>query len=250
MSVLGGLLVWVALSGAAEHPGLHPLPAIDRHATDADLASLAEVIGDAQIVGLGESLHMCGGYLEAKARIVRWLVEHQGFRLVTIESPWAWSLGAQRYVASGEGSANSAMRSYFSAFWDSESRQMMAWLRQWNVDHPDDRVEFVGFDIQDAPRQLIAELAERGVDPETLDACRSGPCTVDTDDRWILLVADLLNTRRALDQVDERNRDGDRVSHEIRDAGMADALLRLRALTAPGARTVVVGPQRPPRSPR
>lgn len=229
------MVLAMLLTMARAADGLYPLASLDRDTPDAELAPFADVIGDATFVGLGESLHCGGTYLEGKARLVRWLVETQGFRLVTIESPWAWGQPATRYVATGEGDASTAMRSFFLAFRDRETEAMLAWLAAWNRGHPDDPVVFHGFDVQDGVPVLVDFLRERGVAEDDLAACTAGPCEVASDDPWVRLAVDTLRVRHALDAA---GRGWD--YYDVRDAGMADTLLAVRELAAPGARTILL----------
>ncbi|MCB9688391.1 MAG: erythromycin esterase family protein [Alphaproteobacteria bacterium] len=208
------LALLAALAAASEAPV--PLPSgLDLDTPDTELEPLGEIVDDAVLVGLGESKHCAGGYLEAKARIVQWLVERRGFRLVALETPWVHAGVAQRYVEAGEGTSEDAMDSVFGAFHDSGTRRMFEWLRSWNEAHPDDPVHFVGFDVQDRVQEL-----------ETFAASAEPP--------WTELAEATLVVRRALEGVS-----GDALS-EIRDAGMADTLLAIRQAVEPDARTIVL----------
>src|SRR4051812_1109386 len=53
-------------------------PALDQP-TD-DLAPLWALVGDARVIGLGESIHTSGGYYATKARLIHALVEEHGVR--------------------------------------------------------------------------------------------------------------------------------------------------------------------------
>ncbi len=209
---------------------MYLLDGLDVTTPDADLAVFEAVIGEAAVVGLGESRHCGGGYLEAKARLVRWLVETQGFRLVTIESPWVRARPATQFVAHGEGDAKAAMNSFFLAFHDRETEAMLAWLAGWNVAHPDDPVRFHGFDVQDSLPELLGVLRDAGASEPQLAACAAGPCTFDSDDPWVRLAVRGVATRRALDAA---RVDGRGAYSEVRDLGMADTLLAIRGIVAP-----------------
>ncbi|MCA9491366.1 MAG: erythromycin esterase family protein [Myxococcales bacterium] len=207
------LLLLTALASASDAPV--PLPGLDLATSDAALEPLTAIVGDAPLVGLGESKHCAGGYLEAKARVVRWLVEQEGFRIVALETPWVHARAAQRYVALGDGTSEDAMASVFGAFHDSSTARMFEWLRAWNEAHPEDPVHFVGFDVQDRIAELEAVAAS-------------------DEPAWSALAEETLVVRRALEDLR-----GDELS-VARDEGMTDTLLALREILAPGARTVVM----------
>ena len=76
-------------SGYPVQPGVWRLP----HGNDPtlpldDLEPLRQVIGNASVVGLGETIHTSGGYYRMKHRAFRFLVERMGFRVFAFESPW------------------------------------------------------------------------------------------------------------------------------------------------------------------
>ena len=51
--------------------GIHVIAGLSPSLDYADLAPFAQIVGDATVVGLGESTHTSGGYYQAKARIIR-----------------------------------------------------------------------------------------------------------------------------------------------------------------------------------
>src|SRR5687767_7578600 len=69
-------------------PGVYRLTGISPTLPVADLEPLRGIVGDARFVALGESTHTSEGYYQAKARVIRFMIEHMGFRVVTFENPW------------------------------------------------------------------------------------------------------------------------------------------------------------------
>jgi erythromycin esterase len=122
-------------------------------ANDADLAAIDAVIGDAQAVGLGESIHTSGGFHDVKTRIVRHLVEDKGFRLIT----WEWQrtsgdvVEAYLQTCSGDAKHAAAQLSVWSSV---QVERLLEWVCSFNQAHPDDRVHFMGFDVQQPAEDL------------------------------------------------------------------------------------------------
>jgi erythromycin esterase-like protein len=113
-----------------------------------DLAPLRRMIGKATVVGLGESWHTSGGFYKMKHRIFRDLVETMGFRVFAMESHWVSGEKANRYVQTCEGSPEEAIDLHINVFESVELRDLVQWMCEWNQAHPDDRVHYMGFDIQ------------------------------------------------------------------------------------------------------
>ncbi|MEQ1564204.1 MAG: erythromycin esterase family protein [Myxococcota bacterium] len=114
-----------------------------------DLAPLVDIVGDARLVGIGEPVHYSNGFAEVRARLIPWLVEDLGFRAVALEAGWNWAEAGRPYVEDGTGELADAMASVDYDLWQSEAHaELLQWLHDWNVAHPDDRVTWFGFDMQ------------------------------------------------------------------------------------------------------
>ena len=68
-----------------------------------DLAPVRRSIGNADVVGLGESVHGAAEVITLKHRALRLLVEQLGFRSIAWEEDWTTGLQINDYVRSGIG---------------------------------------------------------------------------------------------------------------------------------------------------
>lgn len=118
-------------------------------ATD-DLEPLRRIVGNAGIVGLGESVHTSGGYYEMKHRTFRYMVEKMGFRAFAIENNWESADKVNQYVQTCQGSADEAVRNLYNVWKSVETREMIQWMCDWNRSHKKkkDKIHFFGFDVQ------------------------------------------------------------------------------------------------------
>jgi len=135
-----------------------------------DLEPLGAALGGARMVALGEGTHGTRDFYRLKHRILEYLVERKGFRVLAVEAGLPEAQVADAYVVEGRGTpelAAAALR-----FWTCGSEEMadlLRWMRRWNEDpgHPR-KLRFHGLDIQSpdvALRVLHGFLA--GKDPET-----------------------------------------------------------------------------------
>lgn len=151
--------------------GVWRFDTLDFGAATDDLAPVAEIVGDAEIVGLGESIHYTGGYAAARARLVPWLVEEQGFRAIAVEAGWYNAQTTDAWLRDDEGDLDGAMVGLGFGVWMSqEHAEMLQWVHDWNVANPDDMVALYAFDMQffwdDFPylRSVVTETDPDGVD--------------------------------------------------------------------------------------
>ena len=78
-----------------------PLRTSDPAAPLDDLDALAPAVGDAEIVGLGESNHGGAELLALKHRVLRLLVERLGFRTIAWEEDWTTGRQVDAYIRGG-----------------------------------------------------------------------------------------------------------------------------------------------------
>ncbi len=129
-------------------PGVFWIDGIEEELPSSDLKPLKTMIGDAQVIALGESVHTSAGFYQAKFRLIKFLVQEMGFRSIAFETPRSQAMIATNYVDSGAGTSLVATRSLFSVWQSNEVRNLLAWMRQHNEAHPRDKVVFFGIDAQ------------------------------------------------------------------------------------------------------
>ncbi len=146
-----------------------PIPALDRPLPAKTLEGLREAIGDARVVGLGESRHDTREQTQLKGRLLRHLVEDLGFRALILEEslPHGARLGAV-LEPGGPDPAGALGELAGWYLWDTEEfLAELHWLCAYNAPRVgSDRVVLTGMDIT-APalgaRRVLAALREAGL---------------------------------------------------------------------------------------
>ncbi|MFJ6695947.1 erythromycin esterase family protein [Streptomyces sp. NPDC091272] len=122
---------------ASAPSGSLPLP-------DSALDQIADSLGGATVVGIGESTRFSRETFGIRDQIFRRLVRRHGFRAL------AWQDGAgvaerlDRYVRLGEGDAVSALADAWQPWRSAETVAALEWLRGYNEEHPGDPVRIFG----------------------------------------------------------------------------------------------------------
>lgn len=129
-------------------PGVHALRGIHAGLPNDDLEPFKEIVGDASVVALGESVHTSGGFSRMKYRVFRYMVEEMGFRAMAFESSWQYAQTVSDYVATCAGEPERALRGLYPVWQNASVRDMVKWMCAWNRRHPDDPVYFLGMDEQ------------------------------------------------------------------------------------------------------
>ncbi|MEU3460667.1 erythromycin esterase family protein [Streptomyces sp. NPDC006733] len=147
---------------AALDRSAHPLRSTSPQGDLDDLRALGRMVGDAQVVGLGEATHSSHEFFTLKHRVFRYLVAEKGFRTFALEGSWSAGLRLNDYVLHGTGSLRQIMDEEFQsvyASWNTaEYRDLVLWMRSYNVQHPDDPVRFMGNDSAYAGPQLYDQV--------------------------------------------------------------------------------------------
>lgn len=226
--------------GSPVRPGIWRLHGIDPALPTDDLEPLRGLIGNASVVGLGESFPTSGGFSVMKHRVFRFLVEQMGFRAFAIESSWMGADDAARYVETCQGAPERALARHTNVWQSTEVADLVQWMCEWNRDHPDpaDRVSFFGFDVQqpqEDAQNLIAFLRRlnAGEDHPWMSGIRScegvtishpfGEVPQDSHDRC-------LQALMAVERHLQNNRDA--ILRQLTEQDLALALLHLVGLRA------------------
>lgn len=124
-----------------------------------DLAAFRRIAGDAQIIALGESTHGTSEFFRIKHRLLEYAVKEMGATVFAIEANQLAVEAVNRYVLHGEGKAREAMSVMFNVWNTEEMLALIEWMRAYNLENPQNKVEFVGFDMQDPQLPIDSLLA-------------------------------------------------------------------------------------------
>ena len=126
------------------------LPACSSISSGADFSAIANRIGTARLVALGEPVHGAHEPLALRNCLFRYLVETHGFTAIALESGLNESRRLNDYVAGGSGEVRDLARSGFTwGFWRfPENIELLEWIRAYNLDpgHPR-KIAFYGIDM-------------------------------------------------------------------------------------------------------
>ena len=151
----------------------NPITSVEPETKGNDLDGLNDIVGDAQIVLLGESQHMMHEQYLLKHRIIRFLVEKMNFNHVAIEDSYYGTIAINQYINGSDISPEHALRDTGGWYlWDTEEMlSFIKWLREYNDSAADaQKVDYSGIDIQD-PWPGIRYLYDyfKKTDPEYAD---------------------------------------------------------------------------------
>ncbi len=113
---------------------------------------LDQMVGEARLVGLGDSRHDAKEQFQLKVEFIKHLVSEQGFNVVAIEEGLPHAEKINRYLLHGSGDIKELMNRMGAWFiWDTEEFFVLVeWLRQHNLGVPvERRVKFAGIDVTD-----------------------------------------------------------------------------------------------------
>lgn len=110
-----------------------PLDTTDPNAPLGDLQPLDRMVGDAVMVGLGESTHGSYEQFTLKHRVVRLLVEQLGFRSLAMEEDWASGIDLDRYLRTGQGDPTELVKAMRAPWNTREVQAVLEWSRAWNA---------------------------------------------------------------------------------------------------------------------
>ena len=115
---------------------------------DEALPPFDRLAAEARIVGLGEATHGSRELNDLRLALVQRLVQRHDYRLIALEDSASRWRSVAHYV---DGTAPDSGTASLEWGWIGRRarRQLLDWVRQWNLEHPQDRVRIVGVDPQD-----------------------------------------------------------------------------------------------------
>ena len=131
------------------------------HPSD-DLNALKDVVGDSDVVCLGESRHDIHEQFRLKHYFIKYLIEEMGFRTFVLEASLPYSHLINDYLLHGDGNLAQIMAGMPGWFlWDTqEMTAILAWIRTYNLDPTHKtKVHFYGIDIV-APNYALTQIFE------------------------------------------------------------------------------------------
>jgi erythromycin esterase len=119
--------------------------------TDEQLTFLDDV-SDQDIIGLGEATHGTSEFFNAKHRMLRYMVEHHGYKIFTIEADFGESMFINEAVLNSDKSQIETLMKTKMHFWTwrtTEVRDLLYWMCDYNVGKADsEKVQYWGIDCQ------------------------------------------------------------------------------------------------------
>lgn len=115
-----------------------------------------------RLLGLGEPTHGFEEFLHIRNRMFRWLVEHEGYRSIALETDVLAAQIVDAYVTGGPGDLDEIMSTGFSHGLGvaAANRELVTWMREHNAGRePGERLRFDGFD---APLEITSAASPRG----------------------------------------------------------------------------------------
>lgn len=120
---------------------LHADPPFD------DLRSFDPRVVDASMVGMGVSERFTHELTLLQQRLLRWLIEDHGFRILILEEDWTKGIELDRWLRGGNDDAFTALNGAWGVWRTREMVEVLSWLRERNRRHPDDPVRIAGVDV-------------------------------------------------------------------------------------------------------
>ncbi|MDX3192802.1 erythromycin esterase family protein [Streptomyces sp. MN03-5084-2B] len=129
-----------------------------------ELEPLRDIVGDARVVAIGESMHRVHEFYRLRHLVTRFLAEEMGFTGFAMESGFPEGWAVHDWVLGGEGDLDRLLHTGITYHMGkcAEMRDQLTWMREHNRTH-DRKIRFYGMDIPDSSASarpgVVAALA-------------------------------------------------------------------------------------------
>ncbi len=146
MKTLSTLVLSFSLSAFAQSENIYKLTDVNQQFfNDNEYAPLA-AISNADIIGISESAHNVKDYIKIQTRIIQVLVRNYNYRQIYFESSVFKFRPVAQYIQDGKGDVKTFLKANFQSR-TVQFLDLTEWLRNWNINNPNDRVYIGGVDI-------------------------------------------------------------------------------------------------------
>lgn len=123
---------------------------------DSDLEPLLDIIGDARVVAIGESMHRMHEFLQLRHRVFRFLTRRAGFTALVMESGLPEGTLVDGWIRTGDGRLREVLRNGISYRFGAcqEMLDQLTWMREQHA-RGTIPVRFVGMDIPDSSASAL-----------------------------------------------------------------------------------------------
>ncbi|MEO6329262.1 MAG: erythromycin esterase family protein [Ginsengibacter sp.] len=126
-----------------------PITSLAADSDFTDLVPLSRITENANIVALGENSHGSSSIYKLKLRLVKYMVEKQGFLIFALEAPTVEADRINDYVLYGKGTLTDVIKNLVYPSWQTQDMiDIIQWIKFYNKTAAR-KVEFKGFDMQD-----------------------------------------------------------------------------------------------------
>ncbi|MFD4475790.1 erythromycin esterase family protein [Streptomyces sp. NPDC058471] len=146
----------------------HPLDASDPLGELEDLRPLADAVAGVGIVALGVGSRATHELSVVQHRMLRFLVEEQGFRSLVLEGEDPARLGLDAYVLTGAGDPEALLSEARSFLRTGEILDVLRWMRGHNERNPHDPVQLAALPLRSLPPGGGLAEVERALADDTI----------------------------------------------------------------------------------
>ncbi|NNH69978.1 erythromycin esterase family protein [Nocardia uniformis] len=110
----------------------------------AEGAAIADAVGGAVVVGLGESTRFSRETFRIRRQVFQELVLRHGFRVLAVQDTATAGERLDNYVRTGAGDARGALSEAWRPWRTEEMAETLDWIAEFNRAHPDEPVRVIG----------------------------------------------------------------------------------------------------------
>ncbi|HKG08361.1 MAG TPA: erythromycin esterase family protein [Pedobacter sp.] len=175
MNMIKALFIWIglcALSARAQQNESILLDGLNHRITEvksfdstdtSEFGILGNQISGFKVIGLGEATHGTREFYQYKAKLIKYLVEHQGLRVLVFESDMVGMESINDYVLNKDGlTLEKAMSNYglFGIYRTREVADLIQWIKRFNMKQPvQDKVMIAGMDAN-MPYHIASKILQ------------------------------------------------------------------------------------------
>jgi erythromycin esterase len=150
-------------------------------------------LGETRVLGIGEATHGSREFGDLRLSLTERLIRRNGFRIVAVEGSESRFQTLAPYIR-GDVPENTEITKRIETGWMGRrsQRNLIQWVRSWNLKHPQDQVRIIGIDAQDNQdsRETLGHFIEKAYGEDVLKRWKESAAELSAANEQIFVFGD------------------------------------------------------------
>lgn len=110
--------------------------------------NIYKIANNVNILAMGEATHGQSKITKLRIKIFKHLVKYYNYNVFVLEENYSCCESVNKYIKTGKGNVDDLLFNFTFPYKHIYMRNLIKWIRKWNISHFKNKIEFKGIDFQ------------------------------------------------------------------------------------------------------